>query len=366
MSARETAVRAAIPLAIPKTIDGVDARWLTEALSVTDPGLVVESATVLKSLGGACTKLRVEVKANRPELPQTVIVKGCFEPHTHRMLRMQMLEANVYARVVPKLSGIQTVRTYFAQADEGQGAALILEDLDLRGARCLRALQPITDFELASRFVAALARLHSQWWNSSELGPKGMFTWVPSLSGPGPGRAEGVLSDAEQRADIYSRPRGAATPLALHDAEQLLRAFETQKSSVDTEPLVLAHGDPHLSNLFVDAQGGAGLLDWTCLRAPWAHDLTYFIAGCLDIVDRRRWEAALIAHYLVQLDLCGVRAPSFDEAWLAYRRWHLWGLMIWLTNSTDYHTESQITAMTARYATAVLDHDSLPMLGSRR
>src|SRR5262249_53161879 len=126
---------------LPKTIADVDARWLTEALGVADPGIAVSEARVLKSLGGACTKPRVALTTNRPEFPKTVIVKGCLESHSGSMRPMQLREIDTYTRIVPLMSGIQTVKCYFAQRDEEVGGVLILEDLDARGARCLRAVE---------------------------------------------------------------------------------------------------------------------------------------------------------------------------------------------------------------------------------
>lgn len=226
----------------------------------------------------------------------------------------------------------------------------------------MRALEPVVDYDLAARFVDMLARLHSRWWNSPDLGDDGQLSWVRSTHGPMLPRQNRILSNCRETADFLSCPRGAATPRRLHDAERLRRGFAAMIASGHNEPMVLAHGDPHLSNLFVDAQGNPGLMDWTCLRSPWALDVTYFLGGCLDILDRRRWEVALLEVYRNTLAKYGVLPPSFDQMWLAYRKWHVYGFMVWLVNTTEYHTEAQITAMTTRYAAAVLDHESLQLL----
>jgi aminoglycoside/choline kinase family phosphotransferase len=349
-------------LHIPETLAEVDATWLSDALRRNYPGLVIEDARVLNSLGGACTKLRVALRTNRPDFPQSVIVKGCFEPHTRAMIPLQLREVYAYERVVPRLNDIHSVRALFVGQAEGERAALILEDLDIRGVQCLRALEPIDDFELAGRFVDTLARLHAHWWDSPEIYDGGLFDWIPRLNSPKLLPAYTLLGDPAQTAGMLRRPRGAAVPQLLHDAERLRRAFSAMIDRGRVEPMVLGHGDPHLSNLFVDAEGATGLLDWTCFRAPWALDLTYFIAGCLDVTNRRRWEAALLARYLDRLTSLGVSAPAWENAWLSYRWWHFWGLLVWLLNTPDYHTEAQITAMATRFAWAVIDHDSFNLL----
>jgi hypothetical protein len=348
---------------IPRTIEEVDARWLGEALGRTHPGLVVESAKVVQSLGGACTKLRVEIETNRADFPRTVIVKGCFEPHARSMTGPQLFEALAYRELVPRLSGVQTARIFFLQADEARDSAIIMEDLNLRGAHCLRALEPIEDFALAARFVDAMAKLHSYTWNSAELGDDGPFAWAIRLGNDMIGNWEPILADPARTAEVLSSPRGAATPRRLHDMARLRRAFQAMFARNEAEPKVLTHGDPHLSNLFVDAEGGAGLLDWTCFRTHWMHDAGYFVVGCLDVVDRRKWEGPLLAHYLDRLAAYGVAAPGFDHAWEVYRRSHVWGLTVWLLNRPDYHTEAMITAMAARFAAAAIDHDTYGLLG---
>jgi hypothetical protein len=351
-------------LRVPTTLKEVDRLWLSEALSRNFADLVVRDAQLLDNIGGACTKLRVAVQTNDPHFPRSIIVKGCFEPHTAAMTSLQLREAYAYERVVPRVPDIGSIQALFLGESMDKRAALILEDLDIRGARCMRAIEPIRDFDLACKFVDALAQLHAHWWGSAEIADGGAFDWIPRLSSPDILPAFSLLADPAQTADMLQRPRAAAIPQSLHDAPRLRRAFASMIKMGSAEPMVLGHGDPHLSNLFVDGQGEAGLLDWTCFRAPWALDITYFIGGCLDVEDRRRWELTLVHRYLGCLHHCGIRAPTPEDAWLAYRCWHFWGLLVWLVNSTDYHTESQITAMTTRFAWAAIDHGSLAALES--
>ena len=167
-------------LRIPTSVEEVNARWLEAALGVTDPGLKVESAEVTASLGGACTKLRVALRTNRSNFPERVIVKGCLEPHSRGMTAAQSWEVRAYRDVVPRLDGIQTAQIFFAAVDERQEGILVMEDLALRGARCLRAVEPIASFELAARFVDGLASLHARFWDAAELADGGPFAWAPS------------------------------------------------------------------------------------------------------------------------------------------------------------------------------------------
>ena len=119
------------------------------------------------------------------------------------------------------------------------------------------------------------------------------------------------------------------------------------------------HGDAHPGNSFFDADDSPGLYDWQTLSfGPWAHDVSYYICSALAIDDRRRADRALLRHYLAALHAGGVaNPPTFDEAWLAQRRYIAYGLHIWITNRIEFQSEANCTAMTTRLAAAAEDYD---------
>ena len=343
---------------IPTDISDVDCRWLTDALATSHPGLTVHRAEVVESLGGACTKLRVRIETDRPDFPPTVIVKGCMEPHCEFMKPSQLREVQT-SRLLPEF-GVESVEILFAQEDEHGAAVMIMEDLDLRGARCLRIVKPITDFPLMAKFLSSAARIHAVWWDSRELAPEGTMSWIYGLQMPT--YAE-ILRDSERLARTMALPRAVATPRALKDPERLYSAIESAMENRLELPLTVIHGDLNLSNLYVTSEDRPGFLDWTLRRMPWAMDVSYFIIGSLDVVDRRRWEQPLLANYLNELAAHGVDPPSFDDAWLAYRAYAVWGEMVWLLNRTDFHTEAVCTAAASRFGHAMIDLDTFNALG---
>ena len=351
------------PIRLPRTIAEVDRAWLEQALRQQRPDISVHQAQLLQSLGGACTKLRMALQTNDPDFPETVIVKGCFEPHSQAMVPNQLGEALAYARIVPSLPELETISCFFVQADAEEGSALIMEDLARRGADCLDARQPIASFALAADALDSLARLHARWWNAPELGSDGPFGFTAALEQLTIPSYDAVLADPAALQRTLSQPRGSAVSTELHDGPRLLAGFHAARRNDRGLALVLAHGDPHLSNLYVTADGRAGLLDWTCLRVPWAFDVAYFMAGCLDVTDRRRWEQPLLQHYLSCLARNGASAPGFDDAWDGYRDWLVWGLYVWLLNVPAYHSEENITAMAYRFGAAMIDHEVFSHLG---
>ncbi|MBV9995742.1 MAG: hypothetical protein JO127_11870, partial [Caulobacteraceae bacterium] len=65
---------------VPTSIEEVTPEWLTYALSTTTPDLQVDSAQVVDTVHGACTKVRLGVRANRNDFPSTVMMKIGLEP----------------------------------------------------------------------------------------------------------------------------------------------------------------------------------------------------------------------------------------------------------------------------------------------
>jgi hypothetical protein len=190
--------------------------------------------------------------------------------------------------------GVETVEMFFTQGDE-DGAAIIMEDLAVRGACCLRTIEPITEFKVMADFLEAAARIHAVWWDRPEVADDGPFSWIWGLRVHA---YTSVLRDPEQFAATVALPRAMATPAVLKDAERLLAAIHEVMTNRPGLPITVVHGDLNLSNLYLTSDRAPGFFAWTLRRLPWAMDVAYFIAGALEVVDRRRWERTLLQHYL--------------------------------------------------------------------
>ena len=226
----------------------------------------------------------------------------------------------------------------------------------------LRAQTPL-DYQQEARFLDSLARLHAQWWNRPELQDSGRLGWIMTpFDGPSREYQERYL-----RADVWdsymAKPRGAATPKSLHDRERMRAALERLAEFHASSPMTLAHGDTHLGNLYVERDGTPGFLDMQVRRSTWYQDVAYHMTAALDVVDRRKWEHALLQFYLGRLSAYGVATPpSFDEAWACYRRELVYGLFIFLINETRFQTEETNTAYAVRFAMAAIDHRTFDLL----
>lgn len=351
-------------VAIPRTADGVTAAFLTEALAARAPGAEVREAVVMERIRGASTKLRMRLDLNEAArsagIPRRIIVKAGFEDHSAGMDEVYRNEAHAYAYLVEG-AGVNSVRCLFAGHDETGAAMVILEDLTLRGVTFMDLQKPLS-FDLAARFLDELARLHAAWWGSPRLDAPETASWLLPAYGPYRDAILGKLLTPEHYAPFAAAPRGAATPVALKNLDRIRHAFYRLADFYAAAPHVISHGDAHLGNLYTDADGRAALLDWQPKRAPWSNDVAYFLIGALDLPDRRRWEGALLHHYLARLAEHGVAAPGFDDAFLAYRRDAIWGFVIWFFNGFTFQSEANNTVATARFANALIDLDTMRLL----
>ena len=147
-------------VAIPASIAGFTAEFLTEAMQQRVPGIVVETAEQVDFIHGASSKLRMRLRTNRNDVPNSVIATDGFEAHSRLMRDMHANEVNAYRWVVPTLD-VNTVDCFYSGLDENGDGLVILEDLTLRNVRFLRLMEPI-GFELARNFLTEIARIHAR------------------------------------------------------------------------------------------------------------------------------------------------------------------------------------------------------------
>jgi hypothetical protein len=350
---------------LPLKTEQVTSAWLSEALQVRHPGAQVTDSRIEAVICGTSTKIRVRCAYNRAgreaALPDTLIVKGGFESHSPSMQAMYANEARFYSDVQPFVP-MHGPRCYYAGSDpESYQSIVVMEDLQAQGVEFLHAQRPQRYPEVARR-LSDMARYHAQTWNSVEFQAGGRFEWIGS-------RFSGWSLEYQERYFVpevwqqyVSSPRGAAVSQRLHDRLAIRRALRRIGEIEASEPLCLIHGDTHLGNLYIAADGTPGFFDAQVARAPWHLEVSYHMTCALDIPDRKAWEQPLLVHYLEALSANGVDAPAYDRAWLSYRRSLAYGYFIFLINETRFQTEAINTAYAARFGAAMLDHDTLDLL----
>lgn len=344
------------PMSLPLLIEEVTAEWVGNALTQRHPGTVVEDMRIDRVQPGTATKLRLLLRyapGSPAALPPSMYLKAGLEGPEQLALTGSAFacEADFFNRWQPHLD-INVPHCYFAATDPHNGqSALLLEDLTARGASFGFAPQALPVSAVA-RSLEQLARCHARWWRSPELAQLGPH---PGILAP----VADLFFSVEHWTRMLDQPRGALIPSPLRDRERMHRAMRACWQLSGEEHECFIHGDAHMGNLFFDADGQPGWLDWQgIMRGPWAHDVAYFIVGSLSVADRRAYERELLRGYLEQVASLGGPRPSDDEAWLRYRRHALHGFF-WPLTPASMQPEDICAAQTERVCAALLDLETM-------
>jgi aminoglycoside phosphotransferase (APT) family kinase protein len=348
---------------LPISLEEIDAAWLERSLRQLYPGVAVTSLRIDGKIGGTASKVRLRLAYNdvgeQFGLPHCAFLKGGFETHGFGHAASYVAEARFFANWAPRLS-INLPRAWWSGADDdGSQGLVLLEDLDGRQAEYGDPRSPITP-DRARAVLDLLAALHAQFWQSADLLRLRSYTdrfgaadyWLDRFLDPNHYHmcTEGF--------------RGATAPREIRDATGMRRAVTALWSVSGNDAHAFCHGDSHLGNYWFESDGKPGLLDWQAyLRGDPLFDVAYFLGGALTTEDRRLHERELVSHYLEALGQRGVQAPpSFDAAWLSYRRYALHGFL-WVAAPTAQHPEERIATYARRYGSMCADLDTLDAIG---
>jgi hypothetical protein len=346
---------------LPRRLDQVTTDWLSAALGRRHPGVEVLAARQEEVIAATATKARFALRYNQAGvdagLPASMILKGGLYGHAHerQLYELYANEAIFYRDVAPALDA-EVPACFYADTDGETGLALI-EDLALRDARFCRPSEPVAPTVMASA-LECLAACHARFWGQDAVLERfGLLDIEPFLEGyfrqSWMREIEPVLRPAAPATmAVVERARAALEDgAAFHDAVRALLRLNREG------PQTLIHFDAHIGNMYLDGAGRAGWLDWqTANRFCWAWDVAYAMIGGLSVADRRAHERTLLAGYLDALSRHGVRAglPSFDEAWLAYRRNALWGIF-WVYVPDVMQSQTNGFPVIERFWTAIED-----------
>ncbi|CAH2917717.1 MAG: hypothetical protein CPSOU_3113 [uncultured Paraburkholderia sp.] len=277
-------------MALPVTVEEVTADWLTAALAFRYPGVEVASCTHVDVLPGTSTKVRVALQYNAAGqaigLPSRLIVKGGFEAHSPSMSEMYHNEMRFYRDVLPFIN-MNAPRCFYAGADpHAWQSVVVMEDLSERNVRFCRAQQS-HDYEQVASRLGAMAHYHAQTWNSQQFHNGGRLEWVGERFSDWSLEYQNRYLEPDVWAHYVSLPRGAAVSRSLHNRDWMVAALGRIAREHQRKPVCLIHGDTHLGNLYVDADGEPGFFDAQVSRAPWSLEVAYHIGCALDIENRR-------------------------------------------------------------------------------
>jgi hypothetical protein len=343
--------------ALPMAPEEITADWLSLAL-----GRVVTGVEISDIVWGTATKVRLRLSyADEPVasgLPSALCAKGGFDERLrgYDLGPAYLLEASFFGDLAPELDA-RLPRCWYSGLDpEHDQGIVVLDDLVATGC----SFGEPTEAWSADHVSAGLevqARWHAQTWGSSP----GSRDWL-TVGSSSVRAAAAVLLGAEHWERHFAQKGAPALPASLRDSGAIRRAFEALWSADDAGVNCLAHGDAHIGNTYVDAEGNPGFLDWqaVCL-GPWSYDVAYFIGGALSVADRRAHERDLLNGYLDALESRGGPRIDAEDAWLDYRRHALHGFL-WAVTPAVMQPLERVVAMAERHVAAIEDLDSLGAL----
>jgi len=340
---------------IPVAVDDVTPEWLSRVL-----GLDIVATEVLDQHSGTTGRARLALTYGSGvdgDCPPSLFVK--LPPFNEKQRRfvahtgLGTAEARFYRDVAADVP-LRVPAVFYAELDD-DGYIMLLEDLEASGCRFPR---PGDDDAVAvvDSIVDELAGLHARYWEHPALERE--LGWTSQ----GMRIAFGIGGRFMRNAlDQFANDM----PPAYRRLGELYVAHTPAIAELwAAPPHTLAHGDPHLGNLFVDGNR-AGFFDWgmiMCKAGMW--DVAYVICNSVPTEIRRANERTWLSRYRAQLAEHGI-ALAADAAWEQYR---LYAVYSWnsavstAAMGSRWQPEARAHAAMLRTTTAIEDLDSVGLL----
>ncbi|WP_328402026.1 aminoglycoside phosphotransferase family protein [Nocardia sp. NBC_00403] len=356
---------------VPASGAAITAQWLTAVLcrDVADAEVVAFSTT--NGSSGTSTRAAIRVEYNeagtQAGLPTELFAKTTTS-FSQRMLlgggKMIDGETRFFMDLRPQVE-LEAPLGYWGTFDSSSWRSIVLmEDVAAtRGAVFIEPNAPIARTQIED-LVRNLARLHGTFWEHPS---------IATLKNPNDFLAAIRSSiDMKGRCAVGMERAEAVIPETLYGQSERLWAGVERAIDIATNdmPQTLLHGDPHIGQTYVTSDGRMGFADWqVVMHGGWAHDFAYTVNSGCEPEDRRAWDRELLELYLDELARAGGKAPSFDDAWLAYRQQSMFAYAAWAFTigravyQPKMQTDETCLTLLKRIATALDDHDSLGALG---
>lgn len=356
---------------VPAHVQDITASWLTDVLQAVFPGVTVMGVSVDHVSSGTSVRARLHLRygTDRSELPATMFVKSTPTLTTriaNGLTGTAPTEAGFYQHLRPQLD-LQAPQGYHSAFNSKSWRSVqIIEDLvATKGATFCSPARHVT-FDEALQIVHQLATLHGQGTQLPEVTGAHRPSWLCTYP-EWWRRALSVVNvkRSHLRAVADAVDDGILPPELRGRGQDLWDRFQQSVQIHRNLPHTLIHGDVHLGNWYVTADGAMGLCDWQCISAGhWSRDVAYALASALNVEQRRAWERDLIQTYLDILNQGDSVAVDFGQAWQLYRLQLFGALTMW---TPTYHPpplmpNMQPTTVTQemlrRIGTAIVDLDA--------
>jgi len=356
---------------VPVSGETITPEWLTAVLCRETPGAQAVSFEAVNASAGTSTRAAIRVVYNeageRAGLPKELFAKTTTAFSQRILLgggKMIDGETRFFRDFRPQVE-MEAPIGYWGAADAGSWRSIALME-DIAATRGAEFIEPNARIgrDQMEDLVRNLARLHRTFWEHPDIAV--LKTTTEALA------AYLAAIDMKKRCEVGLLRAAEVVPERLHGRSERLWAGVSAAigKATDELPQTLLHGDPHIGQTYRTAQGRMGYVDWqVVMRGGWAHDFAYTVNSGCEPEDRRAWDADLLRAYLDELGTLDGKAPSFDEAWLAYRQQSMFAYAAWAFTigraayQPKMQSEQTCLTLLRRITAAIDDHDSLTALG---
>ena len=361
------------PHAYPPTPEDLSAAWLTDRLRA-DGALKgeakvswFETTPIGAGSGfmGRLVRVTLGYDGDAHAAPQTLIAKFAADPGHHRDIamafRLYHREVVFYQKIAASFPGAAP-HCYAAEIDAATGdSVLLLEDL---GAYETGDQAKGCSADEARMIIDILAPMHARYWGRSQE-----VDWAPPIDGSV--QIDGASGGCAMAWDPCAQRFGhRMAPKLLAHRDVYLAAIPALHRRMAQPVQTLVHGDIRLDNLMFGASAAhrpVVALDWIVGRSAAVQDLAYLLSQNVRIEERRTHEAALVSYYHARLIALGITDYTLDQLWADYRYavLFLFSYAILITGALDPTNErgaQMMEQLVHRAASAVMDHDLLPLL----
>ena len=339
---------------LPRTIDGLDAAFLSQIMGAT-----VTSVSVIG--GDAGTSSRARLALAGAGVPDSVFVKMPAETVATRLMGeigiLGETETRFYQELSPELTGVP--KSYGSAFDPVTGRfVIVLEDLAVQACEFPDTLNPLTT-DQASLIVELLARVHGTFWNRlPATSGQGQFGWLNAAS------ADKFTTVTEPLLKISLRRLADRTDIPVGNGRFIAENYGAVARLIDTPPHTVMHGDAHPGNVYF-RDGEAGLLDWQAVRRGHpSRELAYTLVTSMTTSDRRTNQRELLDTYCSALAASGGPELDRDELWDRYRKGALYAYVAALITAGMGGMQTERIAMEGlrRGVAALEDLDTVALL----
>jgi hypothetical protein len=346
--------------ALQRHVTDVTPEWLGAVLG--EAGALKPSAVVREVVrqsvgtGQMADTVRFSLTYDEPGAgPSSVVGKFASVDEQSRgtglALRAYEIEVRFYQQVAPQI-GARVPDLFYAEVEPETGwFTLLLEDIE--GATQGDQIAGCSP-EVAVAVLEEMAGLHAPCWESPRLAD---MEWLNRNTADSDlflvAMVNSLLPGFLERYDGQLAPEHAALC-------QRFCAHLSDWTALRQGPRTANHGDFRLDNLLLAPGARPVVVDWqTVSWSPGAHDVAYFVGGCLTPEVRRAHEEELLSTYHDALCSRGVTGYDLEALRADYRRDTFGGVLMAIVASmivqrTERGDEMFLTS-TTRHAQHALD-----------